>query len=230
MKVSIITCTMREEFMNNVFENYERQLYDDKELIIVLTKSSMDIKKWLEKANNYDNVRVFQLNGGCKLGDCLNFAVEKSVHDYFAKFDDDDFYGPLYLKNSMDGFRHPNVSIVGKNSFYMYIKSQNALILINDVQQAYTNWVAGATLVVKKEVFNKVRFRSLNLSEDAYFIQDCNDNGLIFYAIDSSDFVAIRRHPSEHTWDISDERLMNWGKLVEFTDDYVPIVSSHPKD
>jgi cellulose synthase/poly-beta-1,6-N-acetylglucosamine synthase-like glycosyltransferase len=221
---------MREDFMNNVFENYERQIYDDKELIIVLTKSNMNIANWLEKANNYENVRVFQLNEVYTLGDSLNFAIEKSVYDYFAKFDDDDYYGPFYLKNSMDGFIYPNVSIVGKNSFYMYIQSQNALILVNDVQHAYTNWVAGATLVVKKEVFNQVRFRSLNLAEDSYFVQDCNLNGLLFYAIDNSDFVAIRRNPIEHTWDISDERLMNWGKLVAVTDDYVPIVSSNPKD
>jgi hypothetical protein len=220
---------MREEFMNNV-ENYERQIYDDKELIIVLTKGKMDITKWLENANNYENVKVFQLNGGDTLGDSLNFAIEKSMYDYFAKFDDDDFYGTFYLINSIDGFRHHNVSIVGKNSFYMYIKSQNALILINDIQHAYTNWVAGATLVVKKEVFNKVRFRSLNLAEDSYFVQDCNNNRLLFYAIDNSDFVAIRRKPSEHTWDISDERLMNWGKLVAITYDFVPIVSSNPKD
>jgi cellulose synthase/poly-beta-1,6-N-acetylglucosamine synthase-like glycosyltransferase len=221
---------MREDFMNNVFENYDRQIYDEKELIIVLTKSNMDLTKWLEKANSHKNVRVFQLNEGFTLGDSLNFAIDKSGYDYFAKFDDDDFYGPYYLKNSMDGFKHPNVSIVGKNSFYMYIKSHNALILVNDVQHAYTNWVAGATLVVKKEVFNQIRFRSLNLAEDSYFVQDCNNNGLLFYAIDNSDFVAIRRNPSEHTWDISDERLMDWGKFVAFTDDYVSIVSSNLKD
>jgi hypothetical protein len=90
--------------------------------------------------------------------------------------------------------------------------------------------VAGATLVVKKEVFNQVRFKSLNLAEDSYFIQDCNNNGLLFYSKDNSDFVAIRKNPSEHTWDISDERLINWGKLVAVTDDYIPIVSSNPKD
>jgi hypothetical protein len=50
---------MREEFMNNVFENYEREIYDDKGLIIVLTKRNMNIANWLEKANNYENVRVF---------------------------------------------------------------------------------------------------------------------------------------------------------------------------
>jgi hypothetical protein len=40
LKVSIFTCTMREDFMNNEFENYKRQKYDDKELIIALTKSN----------------------------------------------------------------------------------------------------------------------------------------------------------------------------------------------
>ncbi|WP_242215240.1 glycosyltransferase family 2 protein [Bacillus cereus group sp. BfR-BA-01383] len=225
--VSIITCTMREEFMDNVFANYERQIGEDKELIIILNRGTMDFKRWEEKASGYRNVNIYQLGEEYTLGDCLNFAIDQSKYDYIAKFDDDDYYGAAYIIRSIEGFKKPDVSIVGKNSFYMYIKSKRALILANDKEHTYTDWVAGATLVVKKEVFSKVKFRSRNIAEDAFFIADCKLYGFKMYSTDRFDFTALRRDPNEHTWQVSDEVLLNWGQLVAYTDDFESIVSTN---
>lgn len=43
--VSVITCTIREEYIENVFKNYEQQLWKDKELIIILNKDTMNLSK-----------------------------------------------------------------------------------------------------------------------------------------------------------------------------------------
>ncbi|MEK5301603.1 glycosyltransferase family A protein [Bacillus sp. FSL R10-2201] len=129
---------MRAEFMDNIFANYERQIGEDKELIIILNRGTMYFERWEEKESGYRNVNIYQLGEEYTLGDYLNFAIDQSKYDYIAKFDDD-YYGAAYSIRSIEGFKKPDVSIVGKNSFYMYIKNERAFILANDKEHTYTD-------------------------------------------------------------------------------------------
>lgn len=224
--VSIITCTIRDEFIDNVFQNYERQQLEQKELIIVLNKDSMDINKWYEKAENYQNVRVYQVAESSTLGDCLNFGVARSNYDYVAKFDDDDYYGPQYLVEALLGFLNEDVSIVGKSSFYMYLKNKQALVLVDQNQNDYTEWIAGPTFVIKKEIFRNVHFRKLTGPEDYFFIQDSLAKGYKIYSSSKNNFTLVRRNHSEHTWQMDDDSLLQWGEVVKNTDDFTSIVNN----
>jgi hypothetical protein len=46
--------------MNNIFDNYARQTYPVKELIIVLNSSYLDINDWYNKAKAYKNVKIIR--------------------------------------------------------------------------------------------------------------------------------------------------------------------------
>ncbi|WHY78778.1 glycosyltransferase family A protein [Neobacillus sp. WH10] len=225
--VSIITCTIREESIDNVFKNYQQQTWKDKELIIILNKDSMDIDRWIKKAKKYPNVKVFQLHEKATLGDCLNFGVMNSRYDYIAKIDDDDYYGPEYITSSMEVFKNKNVSIVGKSSYYIYFKNKKALIHVPGTENAISDTVAGATLLFKKEIFYNVRFEKVNRGEENFFIDQCKKEGYQVYSTDPNHFAAIRKGSENHTWKISDEDLMEWGDLIAYTDDYQSIVSKN---
>ncbi|PGT87731.1 MULTISPECIES: glycosyltransferase [Bacillaceae] len=177
MKVSIITCTIRDQFMDNVFTNYEQQQWNEKELIIILNKDDLVLSKWQKEAEKYPNVRVFQLHEGATLGDCLNFGILKANYDYIAKFDDDDYYGPNYLSNSMRVFENDEIFILGKSSYYVYFTNKKALMLIQNKENSYDDTVSGATLIFRKEVYNKVQFQKRTRAEDYFFIEDCKKNG-----------------------------------------------------
>ncbi|SMQ78112.1 Glycosyl transferase family 2 [Bacillus sp. OV166] len=222
--VSIITCTIRDECMDNVFKNYQQQTWREKELFIILNKDSMDIDKWIKKAKKYPNVRVYQLHEKAALGDCLNFGVLNSNYDIIAKFDDDDYYGPDYIANAMSVFEDPNISIVGKSSIYIYFKNKNALIHVPGIENSMSDTVAGATLMFRKNVFYYVRFEKVNRAEDYFFIDQCKKEGFSIYSTDRYDFAAIRQDSANHTWKISDEDLMGWGDLVEYTKDFQSLV------
>ena len=73
--ISIITCTHKEEYMNTIFNNYDRQTHYPKELILVLNNCDTDISKWENEASKYLNVKVFKLEGKRAVGSCMNFAV-----------------------------------------------------------------------------------------------------------------------------------------------------------
>ncbi|WP_440604047.1 glycosyltransferase [Bacillus sp. GB_SG_008] len=218
--VSIITCTIREEYIENVFRNYEQQVWRDKELIIILNKDTMDLNKWKKKAVSYHNIRVYQLHEQATLGDCLNFGVEKSKYNHIAKFDDDDYYGPYYLAHAMHEFKNTEISVLGKSSYYVYFKNKKALMLVSNTEKAFTDSVAGATLIFKKEVFKKVQFEKVNRAEDYFFIDSCKKNGFKIYSTDKHNFAVVRHDTEKHTWKLSDEDFMQWGEMIANTDDF----------
>lgn len=223
--VSIITCTIREESIDNVFNNYQQQTWLDKELIIILNKDSMDINRWIKRARNYQNVKVYQLHEQATLGDCLNFGVLNSNYDIIAKFDDDDYYGPEYIASSMAAFKDKNVSIIGKSSYYIYFKNKQALIHVPGTENSITYTVPGATLIFRKEVFYYVRFEKVNQSEDYFFIEQSKKAGFIVYSTNRNHFAVIRHDTDSHTWKFADEDLMGWGDLIAYTGDFQSFVS-----
>jgi glycosyltransferase involved in cell wall biosynthesis len=222
--VSIITCTIREESIENVFQNYQQQTWEDKELIIILNKDSMDMDKWVKKAKDYRDVQVYQLHENATLGDCLNFGVMKSNYDFIAKFDDDDYYGPSYISSAMNAFKDNKVSVVGKSSYYIYFRNRKALIHVKGTENSITDTVAGATLLFRKDVFYHIRFEKVDCAEDYLFIKDAKKAGFVIYSTDHHDFAVIRQDSEKHTWKISDKDLMKWGKLIAYTDEIQSIV------
>lgn len=129
--VSVITCTIRDSCMEEVFLNFDRQQDVEKELIIILNKDNMDAEKWKRRAVDSSGISIYQLPSNITLGECLNFGVEKAKYSNIAKFDDDDYYSPYYLTHSLQALRDSQASVVGKTSIFMYFKDQSLLTEFN---------------------------------------------------------------------------------------------------
>jgi len=228
--VSVITCTNRPNYMEKVFSNYLRQSYVSKELVVVLNNNSLNLEEWKARAAQYLNIRVFQLDEQKSLGECLNFAIEKSYFDYIAKFDDDDYYAPAYLETSMPAFIYTDASIVGKCSIYVYFETNHTLVLLSPGHEnCYVDSVRGATMLIKKEVFNKLRFQSITLGEDTQFLIDCVQNGIKIYSTNRFDYVNLRRHAKDHTWQLDQASYLksfHFFNLITHTNNYIPLISS----
>lgn len=191
--VSIITCITKDEYINNVFENYNNQSYPDKELIIVLNKNDMNFNVWKNKAKEYSNVKIIKSDKSNSLGECLNFAVGKCKYDYIAKFNDNDYYGPNFIIDLMNAFVYSNADIVGKNSYYVYFKDSNTLaIRFPNKENMYTDFIAEAAMIVKKKVFNSLKFSSKNVLEDIEFIKNCLNYNFKFYSADRFNYISIK--------------------------------------
>ncbi|MFV8827437.1 glycosyltransferase [Alkalihalobacterium sp. APHAB7] len=218
--ISIITCTIRQENINLVFENYDRQILKEKELIIILNRDEMDINEWQQKAKQYKNVSVFKLPSGVQLGECLNFGIEKSRYDYIAKFDDDDYYAPYYLKEALGALKETNADIVGKHAFFAYIERTKSLVIRFKGQNKFVGAVAGPTLVFKKNITKDIKFRNVTLGEDQLFQKDCRKKGFKIYATSHYNFVLIRKDIQGHTWKIDESEFLKQSKIVTKTNNY----------
>jgi cellulose synthase/poly-beta-1,6-N-acetylglucosamine synthase-like glycosyltransferase len=234
--VSIISCTIRQDCLDNIFQNFNRQIWEDKELIIILNKDEMDIEIWEEEAEVYPNVSVYQLPESMTLGECLNFGAQKAKHPFVAKFDDDDYYSPYYLKHSMNAFEETNASVVGKTTIYMYFKKQKLLTEFNpnrfggelaDNEGKYNNnLLMGGTLIIKKSVFNHVQFSNTNIAEDAAFCLACISQGFTLYSTTKENYVYLRSgEPNDHTWQANNNTLLKLCKVIANTEYYETLIT-----
>lgn len=209
--VSIITCTKRPECLKNLFANYARQKYTKKELIVILNNDKLRIDSYVEAAKAHKNVRVYRKPERLPLGACLNYGVSLAGYGLIAKFDDDDYYGPEYLADSVRTMITAKADIVGKRAHYMYLSGKRRLLLRypNKANQQVP-LVQGATLLVKRSVFDRVAFPRLNRGECVQFCADSLAKGFRIFAGSPAYFLAIRRDRSKgHTWKVSAASLMS---------------------
>lgn len=224
--VSIVTCTNRNRNIENIFENYCRQKWDNKELILVLNDDQLKIKYWRRKAKQYPDVRVYQLPGKDPLGQCLNFAVKQAKYDIIAKFDDDDYYSPYYIPQAMKVFKEKQADVVGKKTFYNYFKNKH-LLGLRDSSMPF----GGGTIMFRKEVFQKVSFPLKNHAEDLTFLKECQEKQFKLCTTNPYNYVSVRDEISHHTWKKPNKKLIEESYDIIETKDYIPhITQKTPED
>lgn len=227
--ISVITCTNRHDSMNTVFDNYLRQTIKDKELIVILNHDKIDLNVWKEQAKKLPRVSVFQVPGHLSVGECKNIAAEKTAYNHIAKFDDDDYYAPLYLEAAWSAFgKQREADIVGKSSVYFYFRKSNCLGLFPSLSEnEFAKQVVDSTLVFKKELLTDVCFPKIKVGSDKKFQQDCHAKGFLIFSTDRYNHAVIRSgNPNRHTWKISDEQLLKGCINLVYTEDYKPLVTS----
>jgi spore maturation protein CgeB len=224
-KVSIVSSTQREEFMLNLFHNIRHQTYENIEVIIVLNKNSMNISKWEKQFNQLDcKVKILKIDENFSLGHCLNEAIKHSNGEIIAKFDDDDYYAPNYLLDMVLAMDYSNADIVGKSAHYVYIEEKNMLVVktVGSGAESYSDFVSGATLVFKREVFEQLNgFADRSRGEDTDLLLRAKEKGFLIYSNDSYNFCLYRRADTgSHTWKVDTDEILRNSHSHSFTTDY----------
>ncbi|MFD2612383.1 glycosyltransferase family 2 protein [Paenibacillus gansuensis] len=226
--ISIIACTMRSSQMENLFQNYERQDWKNKEMIVILNRDDMSLSTWRDRAKRSTNVRVYKLPEQYVLGKCLNWAIRKARGSAIAKFDDDDYYAPQYVRESIYALRSRKAPIVGKHTCFVYFEESNALMEYRGGKEnALLRKVKGGTLIFKKKVWNKVKFAEDRVAgSDARWLADCCRTGFKVYSVSKMNYVCIRRRDiSTHTQKKPTSAYMASCKFLRHTRDYVPHIT-----
>lgn len=224
--VTVITSTKREHLLKQISSYYIQQTVPNKEWIIVLNNNSINLVKWQQYFEQNNDIHVFQLDETKTLGECLNFAAAKARYNRIAKWDDDDYYSPFYLVNSLQDLEKTGAEITGKAALYIYFKYDQLLTLFRPEMcrrflKNNRGYVAGATLVFQKKVWEQVPFRALNVGEDVCFQQDCIKRGIKRYSGSYEDFVAIRySREHQHTWRVDEKEFKKQCKIVAVTDTF----------
>ncbi|WP_339149690.1 MULTISPECIES: glycosyltransferase [unclassified Sutcliffiella] len=215
--------------MDNVFNNFNRQTVEEKEMIIILNKDTMNKKQWEKKAKNYNNIFVFQLPERTSLGDCLNFGTTKAKYDIVGKFDDDDYYSPYYLAEALHYFNTTNADIIGKGVSFIYFQKEKLLALrvLGKENDGGQKMLKGGTIMFRKKIYPKVKFPSIvGSGTDSRFVKLCIKAKLRFHTTSRFNYVYIRfANSKKHTFKKSNKLLIKKSKRVCHTDNFNDIVT-----
>ena len=128
------------------------------------------------------------------------------------------------MSEAISGFNIAKAGVVGKGTTIVYFIKSNILALRDPgLEWRFVSFANGSTLVIKKCVFNKVKFRDMSAAEDVNFCRDCLKCGIRIYSTSKYNHVYMR-YPSKnkHTWKISDEDLLKrYCKVIKNTKDYM---------
>ncbi|MEK0314944.1 glycosyltransferase [Cohnella sp. 56] len=220
--VSIIVCTNHPAFFSNILDNYSRQRYPHKELIVILNNDSMNLRTCRRRAAAYPDVSLYQVPERISLGQCLNCGIARARHPLIAKFDHDDYYSPYYLNEQVGALARTGSSVVGKHACLVYLAAGKRLVIRSPREQrSYQNFVQGGTILFRRRVLQDVRFADISLGEDVRFLRSCRRKGHKVYAASPYNYVYVRRqNKGTHTWKVTDRYYLKGSLLVAVTDHY----------
>lgn len=238
--VSIILSTSKPKYLENIYDNLQRIHYPRVQFIVIINNSRINPKIYYERFKGFAEIRFLVLDEGYTLGDCINYGIDMAKYDYIGKMDDDDYYGIHYLEDLMLAFQYTNAQVVGKGVHFVYFESNYALGLRLPIavpysaeegrffENRYTRGpsLAGGTLIIKREVFEKVRFRSVNLGEDVKFLQECTKNNISIYGADRYNYVYMRHGDRmDHTWNVNSAFVYQQAHILDRSGNFLPIIT-----
>jgi len=115
---------------------------------------------------DHPSIRLLRVERGTPLGAKLNVAAERAEGRLFAKWDDDDYYGPGYLAKISAFLRHSRAKVVFAQPFLFYDLITDTL-RVSDKQRC-----SGATLTMSSLTWASTRFQSVPEAVDATFLLD----------------------------------------------------------
>ena len=208
--VSVVIATCRPDNVKFAIENYRKQVYAEKELLLVLNNAIFDVESIEAQAKDLNNVRIVQVDGRVTLGESLNRGVEEASGYYIAKMDDDDYYGENYLSDMMLAADFSGAEILGKGTYFVHMKASNVTALRSVASQhEFTDFVAGATLTGQREVLREIRFPDCTRGEDSSLLAQASKAGCRIYSADAFNMLVVRGTDHQrHTWDIGDSEFL----------------------
>lgn len=195
------TTAIRKHFLPLAIDNFLKQDYSEKELII-LDDGNLSMKSLIPDISYIRYVPYpFKF---ITLGQKRNYACSIAEGTIIQHWDDDDYYGPGWLTSQLDVLLKEEAQICGLRRLYFLDpvlgKAWEYTYGIN--RQA---WVAGATMAYYKAFWERKPFRALNIGEDNHFVWSSgakvaiNDNVSSFVSILHRDNTSPK-HTTDAQW------------------------------
>lgn len=165
------------------------------------------VRELASEAGVHDLV-ILRADQDVPLGACLNRLVDAADGDLVAKVDDDDFYGPYYLRDQIDALEFSGAELVGKQAHFVHLLGADLLALrFPEREHRFTDFVMGPTLLTSRSTAQALRFPEVGLGEDSAFLRSVISEGGRVYSASRFEFAQVRGGAS-HTWGASDYEIL----------------------
>ena len=210
--VSVIIATCRPENVRHALESFSKQLYHEKELLLVLNNASFDTNSIKRQVESLENAYVLEMDGRTSLGASLNFGIERATGEFVAKMDDDDLYGERFLSDLMLAANYTNADILGKGTYFVHLEESDKMAKrVVGSEHQFGKFVAGGTMIVRRRIHYEIPFKHTKSGGDTIFLNDAANAGYRIYSADRFNYVLVRHaNIGKHTWKIkTDDFIKN---------------------
>jgi hypothetical protein len=204
--VNIVIPTIRPDLIPFIFSNIDRQTYPNLSVTIVVNgvPISPEIQRLIDA---HPKARVVSMPNDKSIGYCMNFGIDQTDSEYWAKMDDDDVYGDHYISDLMLQRRYVDFDVTGKAGFFMYSEETDTIHSRNFFRHdTPEQQIGGGTFLVKR---NENLFpEDVRGYADTLFLAELADSGRKIIAGDPFNFVQVRRADrTSHTWTAAAHQL-----------------------
>lgn len=193
----LISCIMptfnRRQFVQQAVHLFDRQDYQNRELIIV-DDGSDAIGDLVE---GHAGIRYVRLPSRTSIGAKRNLACEHARGEIIAHWDDDDWYSPDRLRYQAAPILAGKADITGlENAFVLELPSGQFWTVNPELhQRLFKGNVHGGTLVYRKELLDQnLRYPNANLAEDAYLLHYAMQRGKRLARLSNRGVFVYTRH------------------------------------
>ena len=213
----------RPHFLDNTLRNFWRQVYPYERLRLVLVCNGA--AEGVTVPTSDSRITVLRSASGLSAPMNVGLAFARrfaSSGAWFAKFDDDDFYGRRYLSQVARGLE-VGADVVGKQAIWIRPK-RGGLWFYSGPHSAWDPGIGvhGATITAKLEGaadFPEVR----DWGEDAAWQLEARERGARVWIDEPSSYCYLR-HDSGHAFDVSDDEIRSMGGDVFDCGEYATAV------
>jgi glycosyltransferase involved in cell wall biosynthesis len=187
--VPLVSCLMpthnRRQFVGQALWYFLRQDYPRKELVIL--DDGEDSVADLVPPD--ERIRYVRLDRPLLLGAKRNIGCEMSRGDFIAHWDDDDWIAPHRLSAQVRELIDNDADVCGTGELLHYAIDHGEAWLYRRLPEERT-WLAGGTLLYRREVWQRAPFPEIDVGEDTEFVNQQAPER-IRAAADSSFYVAL---------------------------------------
>lgn len=204
-EVSVIVPLSRSPFLSNVARNFARQTFGRKRLVIV--ENGEAVGACAKAGFVPDVVLTSEAHQSHAKNAGLNWLREQGG-GFFATMDDDDYYGPRYLEETVA--HSGRADIIGKSAIFIRAAGGVMRYFEHEGALRFVDFVHGPTIAGRAE--DVVDFPVMGWCEDAAFIATMRDQGATVWATSRFHFMQRRFPGLHHTWQITDRQMVQVSK------------------
>ena len=219
--VTAICASRRPQFLAHVAAQLTQQTHRPLHVIFVAHGKGHDLAAIERAFSGVTSITLIDLpDPDATLGEALNRALELCQTDLVTKIDDDDFYGPDYVRRTLAAFfcnGHEGVGIVGRGQAYCYVEDGDALVLRfgSHYRNCIRPQVFGGTIFWSRAALDDQRFAALPRADDTAFFKAAVEKDVKVFSCEPFDYVHVRyADPSAHTWKIETSEFLRPAKEV----------------
>lgn len=207
--LSIISYVKSVEELNNVIKNFNSQLWEQKELILVSNTLEGIVNK--EK-----NISFYYCPEFTSESECLSFGIDQTKGDYLCFFTPDSYYSPYFVMDMMHASYYSQAEIIVKNTYFTYFSDNKVLFVSNPNQEyQFVHSINYKACVIKKKILEG--FKSFSKDITGYLDDLILDSNIKVYSSHKYEYALVMEGSNEKRM----LQSLESGNIVCFTDDFI---------